>query len=168
MDAAPFIMTTLYGKFKGEDDHRWHCLPIPDKTRTGIPARKWISQKLRRMVKNKGLTTGPFFRNPQGKPVKMSDYNEEFRLLIGAVKAKYPKLILKDASPGMFSLWRSLRRGATATTTGRVGRDVIELYNRWRKIEGSKGGVPLGLSMQQVYLHVRNTLPQLREYGAAF
>ena len=26
----PFIMTTLYGKFKGEMDCRWHCLPISD------------------------------------------------------------------------------------------------------------------------------------------
>lgn len=27
----PFIMTTLYGKFKGEVDFRWHCLPFPEK-----------------------------------------------------------------------------------------------------------------------------------------
>ena len=40
MNTEPFIMTILYGKFKGEDDHRWHCLPIPDRTRTGILARK--------------------------------------------------------------------------------------------------------------------------------
>ena len=61
-----------------------------------------------------------------------------------------------------------LATNATATTTGRVRKEVTKLYNRWWMIKGSKGGVPLGLSMQQVYLHVRDTLSQLREYGAAF
>ena len=128
MDEDPFIVATLYGKFRGEDDHQWHCLPIPDKTRTRIPARG-ISQKLKRMVKVKDLTTGPFFCTLKGKPAKMNNYNEEFRLLIGAVKKIYPKLILNNATPAIFSLWQSLCRRATATPTCRVGKDVIELYN---------------------------------------
>ncbi|KAL7533009.1 hypothetical protein ACHAXR_004991 [Thalassiosira sp. AJA248-18] len=168
MDAEPYIMTTLHGRFKGELDERWHCLPIPipDATASGIPARKWISQKLQRCTDIQGRTGGPFFLNAKGKRAKMSDYNEEFRRLIGEVKLRYPLLIHKDATPELFSLWRSMRRGATLATTGKVGKDIIDLYHRWRSIEGGKGGVPAGLDMQQTYLHVRSCLPQLRMYGA--
>ena len=69
------------------------------------------------------------------------------------------------AVPELFSLWRSPRRGATLATTGKVGEDVITLYNRWRRVERSKGA-PAGLSMHQTYLHVRSALPQLMDYGA--
>lgn len=167
----PFIMTTLYGRFKGEMDARWHCLPIPDRTRTGIPARKWIGQALHRRVSIKGRTTGPFFARRAGdvwKRARLSDYNEEFQRLIGRVKLRFPELILKDADPEMFSLWRSLRRGATLETTGRVSDEIIKLYHRWRSVEHSKSGAPAGLSMHQVYLHVRSSLPELMMYGAVF
>ena len=161
----PFIMTTLYGKFKGEMDCRWHCLPIPDETRSNIPARKWIGQGLHRRVTIQGRTSGPFFVRPNGKRGRTSDYNEEFRRLIGRVKIRFPKLILADASPELFSLWRSMRRGATLETTGRVSDETIRLYHRWRSVEHSKAGAPAGLSMHQVYLHVRASLPNLMLYG---
>ena len=163
----PFIMTTLYGKFKGEVDHRWHCLPIPDQTRTNVPARKWISIGLDRRVRLEGRRTGPFFRRPNGRKGKLSDYNEEFRHMIGQVKQRYPKLILEDADPDLFSLWRSMRRGSTLETTGRVPDEIVKLYNRWRSVEHSKAGAPAGLSMHQVYLHVRASLPKMMMYGAA-
>ena len=152
----PFVMTTLYGKFKGEMDCRWHCLPIPDVTRSGIPARKWIGQGLYRRVSIHDRSHGPFFLRPNGKRGRISDYNEEFRRLIGRVKDRYPKLILADADPELFSLWRSMRRGATLETTGRVSDETIRLYHRWRSVENSKAGAPAGLSMHQVYIYNRN------------
>ena len=164
---TPFIMTTIYGKFKGEVDHRWHCLPIPDRTRTGIPARKWISLGLNRRVYLEGRRTGPFFQRPGGKRARLSDYNEDFRNLIAQVKERFPKIILEDADPRLFSLWRSMRRGSTLETTGRVPDEIIKLYNRWRSVELSKAGAPVGLSMHQVYLHVRSSLPNMMLYGAA-
>ena len=33
----PFIMITLHGRFKGETGFWWHCLPICNDNRSGIP-----------------------------------------------------------------------------------------------------------------------------------
>ena len=38
----PYIMVTLRGRFKGETGMRWHCLPISDRTASGIQHRKWV------------------------------------------------------------------------------------------------------------------------------
>lgn len=158
-------MTTLYGKFKGEMDCRWHCLPIPDTTRSVIPAWKWIGQGLHRRVTIHGRSNCPFFMWPDGRRGRISDYNDEFRRLIGRFKDRHPKLILADADPELFSFWRSLRRGATLETTGRVSDETTKLYHWWRSVENSKAGAPAGLSMHQVHLHVRASLPNLMLYG---
>ena len=33
----PYIMVTLYGRFKGKTEDRWYCLPILDHTCSNIP-----------------------------------------------------------------------------------------------------------------------------------
>ena len=98
-DEPLFIMTTMYRRFKGKANHHWHCMPILDKTRMGILVRKWVSQKLKRMNKIKGLTSGPFFWNSNRECGRMSDYNKGFRLIIGSVKERYPRIIQRDATP---------------------------------------------------------------------
>ena len=54
----PYIMLTLYGRFKGETGYRWHCLPICNHTRSSIPTRKWMSKLLHRRVYVQGRSTG--------------------------------------------------------------------------------------------------------------
>ena len=36
-DPDPFIMITLYGRFKRKTGFRWHCLPVYDYNRSSIP-----------------------------------------------------------------------------------------------------------------------------------
>ena len=60
----------------------------------------------------------------------------------------------------------SLRIGAILETTKRVSYTVIRLINRWRKKERAKGAEP-GLTMQQTYTHIKNTLPLLKLYSKA-
>ena len=43
----PYIMVTLRGRFKGETGLRWHCLPISDRTASGIRHRKWVGKLVR-------------------------------------------------------------------------------------------------------------------------
>ena len=45
---SPHMMVTLKGRFKGENNLRWHCVPIADITKSGIPTRRWISRLLNR------------------------------------------------------------------------------------------------------------------------
>ncbi len=175
LDTEPYIMTTLYGRFKGEMVDRYHCLPIPDDTASKLPARKWISSKVNREI-SKGRKGGPFFLNSKGRRAKMSDFNEEFRRLLDQVKEsrvdgsrrlRFKNVIPEAATPDMYSLWRSGRRGATLAVTGKVPDSVITLYNRWRTVESSRGAGATGLGMQQTYLHVKASLPKLRMYGKA-
>ena len=48
----PFIiiMLTLHGRFKGDNQLHWHCIPIPIHARTSLPIMKWIRWVLRRNI----------------------------------------------------------------------------------------------------------------------
>ena len=39
----PHMMIILKGIFKGVNNLWWHCVPLSDQTKSGIPTRKWIS-----------------------------------------------------------------------------------------------------------------------------
>ena len=91
----------------------------------------------------------------------MSDYNDEFVECIYALHENKPHLFSKGSLLHIFAMRRSLRRVAILETTNRVSDTVIRLINRWRKKEVAKGAEP-GLTMQQTYTHVKNTLPLLK------
>ena len=38
----PHMIMTLKGIFKGENNLWWHCVPLADQTKGGIPTRRWI------------------------------------------------------------------------------------------------------------------------------
>ena len=50
----PHVMITLRGKFKGENNLRWHCIPIGDLSKSRIPSRRWISRLLLRHTQLEG------------------------------------------------------------------------------------------------------------------
>ena len=162
----PFIMIALYGRFKGETGYRWHCLPICDDNRSGIPFRKWIGRLMHRRVIVEGRSGGWLFSKPNGTRARMSDYNDGFVDCMYGLHESKPHLFSKGTLMRMFALRRSLRRGAILETTNRVSDSVIKLINRWRKKEGAKGAEP-GLTMQQTYTHVKYTFPQLKLYSKA-
>ena len=39
----PHMMMTLKGMFKGENNLRWHCVPLTDQTKSSIPTIRCIS-----------------------------------------------------------------------------------------------------------------------------
>jgi hypothetical protein len=75
-------------------------------------------------------------------------------------------LFSKGIELGLFSLRRSMRRGAILATVDRVSEVIINLMNRWRKKEGARGATP-GLSMHQTYLQMRSLFPTLKKYSQA-
>ena len=44
---GPFIMTIIYRRLKCKMGFRWHCLPIVDRTRVGLPICLWIGRLVR-------------------------------------------------------------------------------------------------------------------------
>ena len=163
-DEVPYVMVTLYGRFKGETGFRWHCLPVVDRTRSGLPNRLWLGRLMRRRVGLQRRTKGWLFSKGKGRRARISDYDADFLYYLGLLQERRPKLFSKGVSLGLFSLRRSMRRGAILATTGRVSEVVINLMNRWRKKEGAKGAAP-GLSMHQTYVQMRSMFPVLKEYS---
>ena len=45
----PHIMIPLQGKFKGEQNTRWHLVPIAENCASGVPSRKWLARMLQQM-----------------------------------------------------------------------------------------------------------------------
>ena len=136
---VPHIMITLKGKFKGEDNLRWHCVPIADETKSGIPTRRWISRLLARRAQAEGKRTGYLFARPNGRKASLGDYDPLFRDYLAQAQKAFPKKFTSSVPVTDFSLRRSLRRGATTESENNAVDPVtIELINRWRKKERAR------------------------------
>jgi hypothetical protein len=145
MADRPHVMLTLQGRFKGETNERWHCVPIVDVTNSGIQIRKWLHRLvIDRRVNKQHQRQGWMFRRRDGTKGKLSDYDPLFRDLIGEVKETTTGLISEATQVDDFSLWRSGRRGSTTETT-------------------NKGGLP----MRQVYTAIKHAVPAMLEYSGA-
>ena len=109
----PYIMLTLHGRFNGENQLRWHCIPIPICTKTSLPVMKWIRRVMRRSVllEKRSNGYGWLFADEKGRKPKMSHYDPLLIELLEKVKAHFPGVIPASINPSDFSLWRSGRRG---------------------------------------------------------
>lgn len=165
---TPHIMVTLRGRFKGEQNLRWHCVPLADVTRSGIPTRKWVSRLLARRVHKEGKQAGFLFSREGGSRANLGDYDPLFRDYLERVRDKFPKLISQVVEVTDYSLRRSLRRGSTTEAeNNKVDPITIELVNRWRKKEKARGSEP-GLPMRQVYTQVSRALEASLRYSQSF
>lgn len=162
---TPHIMLPLRGKFKGEDNPKWHLIPIADVTRSRIPTRRWVSRLLIRRCVEEGQTDGPLFAKVDGTPAVLSMYDPTFRRLLARGKEAKPEAFSAMTEIDDYSLRRSLRRGsATEAQNNGVPEATIELINRWRKRERARGAEP-GLPMRQVYTQARSALQTTLRYS---
>ena len=165
---TPFIMLTLRGRFKGEGELRWHCIPIPCQTRTGLPVLKWIRRMVRRLVVEEDRTTGWAFADSSGKARKISHYDSLLVDMMDQVKTYFPGVVNAVTDVSDFSLWRSGRRGAiTEATNQGVDQNTIDLMGRWRKREKARGTEP-GLPMRQVYTQVKSSIQGMLLFAKNF
>ena len=162
----PYIMVTLRGRFKGETGHRWHCLPIADRTRSGVPHRQWIGRLMYRRVVLQGRTGGWLFPGNKGGKARMSKYEGPFVEAMSLLHESEPELFSVGTTLDLFSLKRSLRRGAIQAVGDRVSPNVVNMMNRWRKRERARGTEP-GLDMRQTYTQVRGMVDELKLYSQA-
>ena len=155
---TPHMMITLRGKFKGENNLRWHCVPLADATKSRIPTRRWISRLMNRRVIREGDRGGHLFARKTGKKASLGDYDPMFRDYVERAMKLKKGLFSKAVSVDNYSLRRSLRRGATTEAeNNNVDPIAIELINRWRKKESARGA-EAGLSMRQVYTQVSRAI----------
>lgn len=164
----PHVILPILGRLKGETGERYHMIPMARVTKSGIMAGRWADRLGLLMVK-KGRRNGWIFRDKKGAQAKIGSYNEEFINRLSRVRILKPHLFepnlnLADA----YGLRRSPRRGSTSeATNGGVRREIIELNNRWRKFDESKGRRP-SMSMASHYTEIRLMLPTLWQYSVSF
>jgi hypothetical protein len=126
-----------------------------------------MERALHRKVNLHNRSKGWLFQCRLGVCLKFGRYDATFRALIDSAREHHEGLLSDVVETADFSLWRLPRRGAVLEMTNQdVSEKVIELINRWRKKEATKG-LEAGLPMQQVCTQVRNTLQVIMKFSKA-
>ena len=142
------MMITPRGRFKGEVDARWHCIPIADKTKSRIAFPLWLERVLHQQVNLKGRSAGWLFVDKKGGRAKFGAYDQGFRRLLAEAPDCQPRLLPAAVETEDFSLWRLHPMGVMLETTNQdVSKKVIDHVNHSRKKEGANGSEP-GMPMR--------------------
>jgi hypothetical protein len=164
----PHAIVPLLGRLKSEIGERYHMQVMARVTQSGMHAGIWCDRMGALLVGRK-KTNGFMFGDKNGKQRKIGYYDDEFHERLVRVRMSNPSFFEPGISiPECYSLRRSLRRGSnTAAVNSGVPQPVIELNNRWRKFEKSKGMRP-GMSMFSHYTDIKLAMPTLWRYSRSF
>ena len=164
------VPLALAGRFKQTDGtFRLYIQPLAEKTSSGIEIRKWIERAIRELHVRK-VTQGPLFRrvSKTGKIQRalIGDLDHLFHGLWKRIKHQRPDILPETVKvEEEFSARRSFRRGATTTAQNRkLGPEVIEMNNRWRKHLRSRGVLP-GMSMMERYTDAKASVEALIQFS---
>jgi hypothetical protein len=161
------VIIPLLGRFKGEQNTRYHLAPLAAETWSGLKVKLWV-ERLIAVRENSGRFRGPAFCGPAGEVASSFLYDVGFveRLLI--VQAARPDVIPMDVDISeQFGVSRSVRRGSTSIARTRgVDDKQVELINRWRKVESARGKKPT-LPMREHYSDLSILIPEMVKYSLA-
>ena len=159
----------LRGRIKGETGERNHLLVSVYETASGIKVGVWMDRLLACCREMGRSETGYLFSDSKKRVRQISDYNPQFIERLEEIHGQRPDLFAPGTNVGEeYSLVRSLRRGSTTLAQVRgVRAMVIDLNNRWRKIERARGRAP-NLSMRELYSEIMLMLSMKLEYSRNF
>ena len=159
----------LQGLFKGEVGERNIIFCLSNVTISGIPVRKWAERLVDLLVlEKKNSTVGPAFCDEEGLVLNSTFFDEHLHRMLGIIQIRFPELV----DPGIqvserFYIFRSFRRGSnTRAKEMKVDSGVVDLNNRWRKVQMKSGGKPK-MSMAALYLELSQVLGSQTEYSKA-
>ena len=165
----PHTVLPLKGLFKGESGERNIIFCLTNKTQSGIPVRKWTERLVNLMIQEKkDSSVGPAFCDESGFALNSSYFDEHLHRMLGIIQTKFPELV----DPGVqvterFYIYRSFRRGSnTRAREMKVDSEVVDLNNRWRKVQMKSGGKPR-VTMAALYLELTQVLGSQTEYSKA-
>mmetsp|Transcript_11545 Transcript_11545/g.17744 ORF Transcript_11545/g.17744 Transcript_11545/m.17744 type:complete len:185 (+) Transcript_11545:1204-1758(+) len=163
---APHVPLMLSDRFKRETGEKLFCQPLAVRSSTGLDVKGWFYGTICVMEKCK-IIHGPLFRvaGAKGKTHKratMGDIEPMFMRILNRVQQRFKEVIPEEVSvDSEYSVYRSLRRGATAEAQNvGIPANVIEANNRWRKHMRSRG-LLLGMSMMERYKDAKASIPSL-------
>ena len=157
----PHVLIPLMGRFKGETGERNLLLPFASVTSSGIEVRLWNERLSKLLVEEgKDKEVGPAFCREDGTVSRSWDINGELTSALNRVQVLRPDLIPRQIDvEEKFNTYRSFRRGATTRVKVlKIPEDVIELNNRWNKLQNSGRGLSK-LPMSQLYTEITQALP---------
>ncbi len=167
-DKLPHVVMPLMGRFKSETGERNTMFVLAATTASGIRNRELLEEIVEVLIQE-GLATvpGPAYCSAKGKAISYKEMNMEFHLALRRVQKERPDLISDDVEvEEVYNIYRSLRRGATSRAT-ELGYDgaVIDMNNRWRKVQLSKGARP-AFKMRELYVELKLVLPSLLRFSS--
>jgi len=161
------VVIPLLGRFKGEQNTRYHLAPLAAETRSGLRVQQWV-ERLILVRENGGRVRGPAFCNLAGEVGSSFSYEVGFVERLLTVQAARPDVIPTDVDISeQFGVSRSFRRGSTSVARTRGVEDKqVELINRWRKVESARGRKPT-LPMKEHYSDIAILIPEMVKYSLA-
>jgi hypothetical protein len=140
---AEHIPLMLAGRFKRETGEKLFCQPLAAMSKLGVNIRQWFHRALITM-ELAGSVSGPFFKGSQGKRASTAELGVMLHGTLERVQKKWASVIPDDVVvKDKYSVYRSLRRGATAEAqNAQIPTSVIKANNRWRKHSRSRGITP--------------------------
>ena len=165
-----YVIIPLLGRYKGEDHERFHLTPLASVTDSGLQVQLWVERLIEVRIQ-RGETQGPAFRDDKGnmtKPKIIEDGLLERLARIQLDQENHPDVIDKAVNVSEeYGISRSFRRGATTEARNRgVPREDVELMNRWRSVENSRGCKPR-MRMQDHYSDIKLLIPSLIRFSQA-
>jgi len=159
------VVVPLLGRFKGEQNSRYHLSPMANVTSSGIPILRWI-KRLVEVREREGRLHGPAFCNRAGGIAKSFDYEADFIDRLMEIQAVNPVAVPPDVDVAeQFGVSRSFRRGATSVARARgIDDKYVTLINRWRTVENSRGKKP-SLPMHEHYSDISILVPEMVKFS---
>ncbi len=159
--SAPHVLVPLMGRFKGENGERNVLLALSSVTDNGkIPIRRWVERLAATLIhEGKHLNVGPALCNQDGYVMHQSELNKELWEMLRRIQISRPDLCAPDLEiENKYKVFRSFRRGATTRAKEfKVGEDVLNMNNRWRKVQNKSGTMP-NLPMSDLYTEIQQAL----------
>lgn len=159
-DKNGHVVVPLMGRFKGETGERNMLIVLANVSRSGLNIRKWVDRLSALLVwEEKAAEVGPAICDNDGTVYSSSFLNENLHSVLEIIQHNQSGLIPLDIDVvEKYSTYRSFRRGATThAQEQQVPISIIEMNNRWRKVERRQGSLPR-LPMTQLYLEITQVL----------
>ena len=159
----------MMGRFKGEDGERNDIVLFANESKSGLKIRRAL-ERLIVVLMNEGRENvcGPAICDADGWAIEGWKMNKVLHEILNRVKEKHPdyfdeRQIIEDK----YSVFRSFKRGAhTRATEAEVPQSVIDMNNRWKKVQQNKGGTP-HFKMSKLYLQKCQTLSTQTKFSAS-
>ena len=164
-----YVVVPLMGRFKGETGERNMIIVLANKSQNGLEIRKWIDYlSALLMAENRQSKVGPAICDAKGVVCSMYALNNLFHEVLASIQDESPNIIPSDINVvERYSIYRSFRRGATTRAKEmKVPTDIIEMNNRWRKVERQQGSLPR-LPMTQLYMEITQVIDTKLRFSRA-